>query len=140
MSAEPRTLADVGRLVASKALTSEAVTERCLERITEQNRTLNAFVSVLDDDAVAQAKEADQEIAAGRYRGPLHGIPISLKDIIELFLDTGLGRGAYSFVSQSEIDAGKTVAKAEDAVTEPGPTTTRKPASKSAPAAVRSIH
>ena len=84
MSAEPRTLAEVGRLVASKALTSEAVTERCLERITEQNRTLNAFVSVLDDDAVAQAKEADQEIAAGRYRGPLHGIPISLKDIIDL--------------------------------------------------------
>jgi len=60
------------------------VTERCLERITEQNRTLNAFVSVLDDDAVAQAKKADQEIAAGRYRGPLHGIPISLKDIIDL--------------------------------------------------------
>jgi len=84
MSAEPRTLADVGRLVASKALTSEALTERCLERITEQNRTLNAFVSVLDDDAVAQAKKADQEIAAGRYRGPLHGIPISLKDIIDL--------------------------------------------------------
>src|SRR4029453_7275025 len=84
MSAEPRTLADVGRLVASKALTSEAVTERCLERITEQNRTLNAFVSVLDDDAVAQAKEADQEIAAGRYRGPPRGLPISLKDIIDL--------------------------------------------------------
>jgi len=84
MSAEPRTLAEVGRLVASKGLTSEAVTERCLERITEQNRTLNAFVSVLDDDAVAQAKKADQEIAAGRYRGPLHGIPISLKDIIDL--------------------------------------------------------
>src|SRR6185503_1377739 len=84
MSAEPRTLADVGRLVASKALTSEAVTERCLERITEQNRTLNAFVSVLDDDAVAQAKKADQEIASGGYRGPLHGIPISLKDIIDL--------------------------------------------------------
>jgi aspartyl-tRNA(Asn)/glutamyl-tRNA(Gln) amidotransferase subunit A len=84
MSAEPRTLAEVGRLVASKALTSEALTERCLERITEQNRTLNAFVSVLDDDAVAQAKKADQEIAAGRYRGPLLGIPISLKDIIDL--------------------------------------------------------
>ena len=84
MSAEPRTLADVSRLLASKALTSEAVTERCLERITEQNRTLNAFVNVLDDDAVAQAKEADKEIAAGRYRGPLHGIPISLKDIIDL--------------------------------------------------------
>jgi aspartyl-tRNA(Asn)/glutamyl-tRNA(Gln) amidotransferase subunit A len=84
MSVEPRTLADVGRLLASKALTSEAITKRCLQRITEQNRTLNAFVTVLDEEAVAQAKEADQEIAAGRYRGPLHGIPISLKDIIDL--------------------------------------------------------
>ena len=84
MPAEPRTLADAGRLLASKALTAEAITERCLARITERNRTLNAFVTVLDDEAVAQAREADREIAAGRYRGPLHGIPISLKDIIDL--------------------------------------------------------
>ena len=84
MAAEPRTLAEVGRLLETKALTAEAATERCLARITERNRTLNAFITVLVDEARAQAKEADEEIAAGRYRGPLHGVPISLKDIIDL--------------------------------------------------------
>jgi aspartyl-tRNA(Asn)/glutamyl-tRNA(Gln) amidotransferase subunit A len=84
MSAERRTLADVGRLLESRALTAEVVTEQCLAQITERNRSLNAFITVLVDEALAQAREADEEIAAGRYRGPLHGVPISLKDIIDL--------------------------------------------------------
>ena len=84
MSAEPRTLTDVSRLLQSRALTAEAVTEGCLARITERNRSLNAYITVLMDEALAQAKEADREIAAGGYRGPLHGVPISLKDIIDL--------------------------------------------------------
>jgi aspartyl-tRNA(Asn)/glutamyl-tRNA(Gln) amidotransferase subunit A len=84
MSAEPRTLADVGRRLKSRELTAEAVTESCLAVITERNRSLNAYITVLVDEALAQAKEAEQEIAAGSYRGPLHGVPISLKDIIDL--------------------------------------------------------
>jgi aspartyl-tRNA(Asn)/glutamyl-tRNA(Gln) amidotransferase subunit A len=84
MPAERHTLAEVGRLLESKALTAEAVTEKCLAQITEQNRSLNAFITVLVDEALAQAREADQEISEGRYRGPLHGVPISLKDIIDL--------------------------------------------------------
>jgi aspartyl-tRNA(Asn)/glutamyl-tRNA(Gln) amidotransferase subunit A len=84
MSAEPRTLADLGRLLQSRALTAEAVTQECLARITERNRSLNAFITVLEDEALAQALEADQEIAGGVYRGPLHGVPISLKDIIDV--------------------------------------------------------
>jgi aspartyl-tRNA(Asn)/glutamyl-tRNA(Gln) amidotransferase subunit A len=84
MSAEPRTLADLGRLLQSRALTAEAATERCLARIAERNRSLNAYITVLEDEARAQAKELDHEIAAGSYRGPLHGVPISLKDIIDL--------------------------------------------------------
>src|SRR5262245_57088288 len=69
MSAERQTLDEVGRLLESKALTSEAVTEKCLTRITEQNRSLNAFITVLVDEAMAQAREADRELAEGRYRG-----------------------------------------------------------------------
>src|SRR4030095_917880 len=84
MSAEPRTLAETGRLLRSRELTAEAVTEGCLGRIAEANRSINAYITVLTDEALRQAKEADQEIAAGNYRGPLHGVPISLKDIIDL--------------------------------------------------------
>ena len=84
MSAEPLTLADLGRQLKSNAITAEAATEGCLAQVTERNRSLNAYITVLVDEALAQAKEIDREIAAGRYRGPLHGIPISLKDIIDL--------------------------------------------------------
>jgi aspartyl-tRNA(Asn)/glutamyl-tRNA(Gln) amidotransferase subunit A len=84
MTAEPRTLADLGRLLKSRAVTAEATVEGCLARITERNRSINAYITVLVDEALTQAQEADREIAAGRYRGPLHGVPISLKDIIDL--------------------------------------------------------
>lgn len=84
MSAESRTLAELGRQLKSKSVSAEAATEACLARITEQNRTINAFITVLDDDARAQAKEADREIDAGKYRGPLHGVPISIKDLVDV--------------------------------------------------------
>jgi aspartyl-tRNA(Asn)/glutamyl-tRNA(Gln) amidotransferase subunit A len=84
MSVESRTLADLGRLLKSRALTAEAATRDCLARITERNRSINAFITVLEDEALAQARDADREIADGSYRGPLHGVPISLKDIIDL--------------------------------------------------------
>jgi len=82
--AEGRTLAELGRQLKSKSVTAEAATEACLARIAEQNRSLNAYITVLDDEARAQAKEADREIDAGNYRGPLHGIPISIKDLIDV--------------------------------------------------------
>jgi aspartyl-tRNA(Asn)/glutamyl-tRNA(Gln) amidotransferase subunit A len=84
MNAEPRTLADLGRLLKSRAVTAEATVEGCLARISERNRSINAYITVLVDEALTQAQEADREIAAGHYRGPLHGVPISLKDLIDL--------------------------------------------------------
>jgi aspartyl-tRNA(Asn)/glutamyl-tRNA(Gln) amidotransferase subunit A len=84
MLAESRRLAELGRQIKSGSITAQAATEGCLARIAERNRSLNAYITVLVDEALSQAKELDQEIAAGRYRGPLHGIPISLKDIIDL--------------------------------------------------------
>jgi aspartyl-tRNA(Asn)/glutamyl-tRNA(Gln) amidotransferase subunit A len=84
MSVELRTVADLGRRLKSKEITAEAATEGCLTRITERNRSLNAYITVLVDEALEQARELDQEIASGGYRGPLHGVPISLKDLIDL--------------------------------------------------------
>jgi aspartyl-tRNA(Asn)/glutamyl-tRNA(Gln) amidotransferase subunit A len=84
MGAEPQTIAQLVRALRSGDTTSEAVTDRCLARIAEQNSTLNAFIAVFAEEARAAARAADREIAAGRDRGPLHGVPISLKDLIDL--------------------------------------------------------
>ena len=84
MSAEPSTIAELARALHTRELTASAVTERCLHAIAEQDRSLNAVITVLADEAREQARQADAEIAAGRHRGPLHGVPISLKDLIDL--------------------------------------------------------
>ena len=84
MPAEPRTIAELARALRAREVTAEAVTERCLQQIAERNPSINAFITVLADQALAQAREADRELAAGRDRGPLHGVPISLKDLIDL--------------------------------------------------------
>jgi aspartyl-tRNA(Asn)/glutamyl-tRNA(Gln) amidotransferase subunit A len=84
MAADDQTIAALARALAARTITAEAVTARCLDRIAERNPTLNAFIVVLADQALEQARAADREMAAGRYRGALHGVPISLKDLIDL--------------------------------------------------------
>jgi aspartyl-tRNA(Asn)/glutamyl-tRNA(Gln) amidotransferase subunit A len=59
------------------------LTEECLRRIEKQNPSLNAFILVTAESALAEARQAEQEIRAGNIRGPLHGIPIGLKDLID---------------------------------------------------------
>lgn len=84
MAAEPGTIAELSRALQARDITSEAITERCLSEIDARNPTLNAFITVFADEARAQARDADREIASGRYRGPLHGVPISLKDLLDM--------------------------------------------------------
>ena len=57
--------------------------DACLARIEETEPTLNSFITVLPEQARAAAKRAEREIASGNYRGPLHGIPVGLKDLFE---------------------------------------------------------
>lgn len=68
-------------LIKARKLTSTKLTEIYLERLKRLNPTLNCVVTLLEDSARAEAKKADAEIAAGKYRGPLHGIPYGLKDL-----------------------------------------------------------
>ncbi len=84
MVTEPHTIAKLSQALAARTVTSEGVVSECLACIAERNSSINAFITVLVDEAQAQARDADREIAAGRYRGPLHGVPISLKDLIDL--------------------------------------------------------
>ena len=65
-------------------ITATSLVERCLETIASRDHELNAFITILADTAREQAREADAEIAAGHHRGPLHGIPVSVKDLIDL--------------------------------------------------------
>ena len=78
------TIEDAAPLIARGKLRAEKLTEECLEKIEALNPKLNAFITVLGYQALADARKADQDIAAGRYLGPLHGIPIALKDLVDL--------------------------------------------------------
>jgi len=76
-------ITEIAPKIAAGKITSEKITENCLATIADLNPKLNAFITVTADEALARAREADKEIAAGRYLGTLHGIPISLKDLID---------------------------------------------------------
>jgi aspartyl-tRNA(Asn)/glutamyl-tRNA(Gln) amidotransferase subunit A len=84
MAADPHTIGELSRALKARQTTAEAVVDTCLQRIAERNPTLNAFITVFENDAREQARAADREIAAGKYRGPLHGVPISLKDLFDV--------------------------------------------------------
>ena len=77
------TIAEIAPKIAAGKITSEKITENCLATIADLNPKLNAFITVTADEALGRARQADKEIAGGRYQGPLHGIPISLKDLID---------------------------------------------------------
>jgi aspartyl-tRNA(Asn)/glutamyl-tRNA(Gln) amidotransferase subunit A len=94
------TISEVAARVARGEITSQKLTEQCLARIEELNRKLNAFIAVTADEALAQARQADKDIAAGRHIGPLHGIPISLKDLID---QKGVPTTAGSLVRREHI-------------------------------------
>ena len=66
-----------------KEISPVELTNNSLARIEQLNSTINAFITVMHDSALAQARAAEGEIRAGEWRGPLHGIPIGLKDLID---------------------------------------------------------
>ncbi len=76
------TIKYLSKLIASREISCLEIAERTIERIEKLNPSLNAFITILDQSARNQAKYADYLIEHGKYLGPLHGIPISLKDLI----------------------------------------------------------
>jgi aspartyl-tRNA(Asn)/glutamyl-tRNA(Gln) amidotransferase subunit A len=88
-------LLDVAEKIRTRQISPVDVTERVLARIGAHDDTLNAFITVLSEQARQHAREAEREILAGRYRGPLHGVPVSIKD---LFVTKGIRTTAGSRV------------------------------------------
>ncbi|MBI3493400.1 MAG: amidase [Acidobacteria bacterium] len=78
------TIQEFGRRLRAHKITAEQITNECLQRIDADNPRLNAFILVMADEARTQARELDRELAAGTDRGPLHGVPISIKDVFDI--------------------------------------------------------
>ncbi len=88
LAAEITDVADLSLFEASqrvrrKLISPVELTTVCLERIQRLNPKLNAFITITAERALSQAKALEKEGLEGRWRGPLHGIPIALKDIID---------------------------------------------------------
>ena len=95
-----RSIAEISELIRKGRVSPVEVTRECLETIERLNPTLNAFITVTAESALAEAAQAEKEIQAGRWRGPLHGIPIGLKDLIDT---AGVRTTAASAVHKDRI-------------------------------------
>jgi aspartyl-tRNA(Asn)/glutamyl-tRNA(Gln) amidotransferase subunit A len=78
-----RSIAEAAEQIRLQKISPVELVRECLQTIDRLNPTLNAFITVTADSALAEAKKAEQEIQSGKWRGPLHGIPLGLKDLID---------------------------------------------------------
>src|SRR5216683_316578 len=76
-------LTEVSQAVQKKEVSPVELTQACLDRIERLNPTINAFITVMADSALDKAKTAEAEIMRGEWKGPLHGVPLAVKDLAE---------------------------------------------------------
>ena len=77
------TLKKAADLIRSKGASPVELTQACLKRIEQYNSKLNAFITVIPEPALAAARDMEADQQRGKWRGPLHGVPIALKDNID---------------------------------------------------------
>src|SRR5664280_2603241 len=77
------TLTEAAQQIRTRKVSPLEITRACLARIERLNPDLNAFITVTAELALEQARQAEAEVMAGHWRGPLHGIPIGLKDLLD---------------------------------------------------------
>jgi aspartyl-tRNA(Asn)/glutamyl-tRNA(Gln) amidotransferase subunit A len=93
---------EVSTLLRKKKVSPVELTRACLSQIEQFNPALNAFITITADSALAEARTAEAEIQRGKWRGPLHGVPIALKD---LFDTAGVRTTAASALYKDRIPA-----------------------------------
>jgi aspartyl-tRNA(Asn)/glutamyl-tRNA(Gln) amidotransferase subunit A len=98
-----RSIVEAAEQIRRQKISPVELLGECLEAIDRLNPTLNAFITVTADSALAEAKRTEQEIQSGNWRGPLHGIPIGLKDLIDT---AGVRTTAASGVFRDRVPSG----------------------------------
>ena len=73
----------LGQMIRDREISPVEMTNTCLERIHCLDNRINSFIRVLDEDAISEANKAQDEIMAGHWRGPLHGVPFAVKDLFD---------------------------------------------------------
>ena len=97
------TIGELGELLQQRRITSLALTQMYLARLKRYDPKLHFVITLTEERAIAQAKAADAEIAAGKYRGPLHGIPWGAKDLLAVKgYPTTWGAGGFEHQSFDE--------------------------------------
>ncbi|MGP6175280.1 amidase [Corynebacterium sp. A21] len=109
-----KTATEVAGLIESKEVSPVELTQSLLDHAHELNDTVNAYISFRDESALAEAKVAEEEIANGNYRGPLHGIPMAIKDNIYVGgeVTTMASKIHGDFVSQDDASVVKKLREA----------------------------
>ena len=98
-------LQEIGRLIASRDVSPVELTLRMLDRIKTVDPALNSYATVMAEQAMAAARAAEQEIQAGKYRGPLHGVPIAVKDLCYTKGTRTMGGSAVLIDFVPDVDA-----------------------------------
>jgi aspartyl-tRNA(Asn)/glutamyl-tRNA(Gln) amidotransferase subunit A len=99
-----KTATEIGELIRTRQVTSVEATQALLDHAHSLNDTVNAYISFRDDLALAEAARADEEIESGNHRGPLHGVPMAIKDNLYLAgeVTTMASRIHQDFVSDDD--------------------------------------
>src|ERR1700732_4187287 len=102
-----RSASELAGAIRSKKLSSKAIVEAHLEQIAKVNPKLNAIVQLTADSARKEADEADAALARGEIKGPLHGVPVTIKDTLETtgVICTGGTKGRANFVPKADATA-----------------------------------
>ncbi len=96
------TIAEASALIRDRKLSPVELTTAVLDRVKSKDGALNSYLRLLDEAALADAKQAEAEIAAGGWKGPLHGIPVGLKDI---YNTAGIATTGHSALFKDHIPA-----------------------------------
>ncbi len=96
----PKSILELSELLRNRKVSPLEVTRDCLDRIAAQDSILNSFIAVTAETALEQAAQAETEILRGNWRGPLHGVPVALKDIIDV---AGISTTAASKLFEKRI-------------------------------------